>query len=255
MQAKRERPAADPQGSAPPPKELQREFWDGWNAAHRLKDPDVYMSRQRDVACALAARMPRGRILEVGCGTGWLCGALAPFGDVTGIDLSPASIAQAKARYPGLTFIEGDIESIELDAFDFVVSADVISHVADQQRFVERIAKWTRPGGTFLLMTQNPFVWRRSSYLAPQAAGQIRNWPSLHRVRALLAPFFTIRSTTSIVPGGDRGILRALNGRVGGGMVRKLLGEANVTALYERAFIGREMVIVAERRTTPDRVV
>ena len=43
--------------------------------------------------------------------------------------------------------------------FDLVVSADVISHVGDQQAFVDRVTALLRPGGTFLLMTQNGPVW------------------------------------------------------------------------------------------------
>jgi 2-polyprenyl-3-methyl-5-hydroxy-6-metoxy-1,4-benzoquinol methylase len=126
--------------------------------------------------------------------------------------------------------------------------SSVISHVADQRRFVERVAGWVRPGGAFLLMTQNAFVWSRSSYLSPPGAGQIRDWPSLRRLRGLLAPWFTIRHVSTIVPGGDRGILRVANHRLVKGLLRRMFGGDLTTRLYERGFVGRELVLVAERK-------
>ncbi len=234
-----------------PPKDLQREFWDGWNATFRLKTPDEFMERQRAVAMAWAAKLGAGTILEVGCGTGWLCDALSRYGKVTGIDLSPASIREARARFSGITFLEGDFQHMDLPPHDLVVSADVIAHVENQLRFVEKVATWTRPGGTFVLMTQNPFVWSRSSYLMPQGRGQIRNWPPLDRLRRMLGPWFSIQLVSSIVPGGDLGILRYVNHRIVAGGLRRLLGRRLTTSLYERALLGRELVVVSKRRVVP----
>ncbi len=233
-----------------PDKELQRQFWNQWNAGYRLAE-DPYMERQREVALEWVRRVRPGvsRILEVGCGTGWLCAALREHGSVTGIDLSPASIAEARRRYPGIAFADGDFEEMALEpGYDFIVSVDVLSHVADQQRFIDRIAALLRPGGLFVLMTQNPFVWRRSSDLAPQAPGQIRNWPSLGRVRELLRPGFLIRDVTSVVPHGDRGLLRITNSGWLTLWARRLLGRNLSRALFERLMLGMDFVVVSQRR-------
>ena len=51
-----------------------------------------------NMAVALALP-PRARILDVGCGSGWLCEYFARFGyDVTGIDISPDLIEMARER-------------------------------------------------------------------------------------------------------------------------------------------------------------
>lgn len=231
-----------------PSADKQRDFWDAWNKTHRLKPPDAFMARQREVAVQWATHTRPLSILEVGCGTGWLCDSLRQYGGVTGIDLSPASIEEARGRFPGIRFFQGDFECMEFDAHDFVISADVIAHVVDQERFVQKVAKWTRPGGTFVLMTQNPFVWNRSSYLMPQGEGQIRAWPSLRRVACLLRPWFRIRHVSSIVPGGDMGVLRLANSKLVTGGLRRLIGPRLATELYEGALIGRELVVVSTRR-------
>lgn len=232
---------------------LQRAFCDRWNIEHRAGDLDGFMARQLEQAVSALDRMGGVdqplRVLEVGCGTGWLSGALSTRAEVTGVDLSDAAIQVARARHPNVRFLSGDFSSLQLPAgFDLVIRADVIAHVPDQQEFVHRIAELLRPGGLFLLMTQNGFVWRRSSYLAPQQPGQIRNWPSLAAVRELLNGSFEVIRVGSIAPGGDQGVLRILNARELHGLARRLRFGAAWTQVLERARVGRELVVLARRR-------
>lgn len=59
-----------------------------------------------DEVAELAGEAP---VLEVGCGPGHIAGYLAEAGaQVTGIDLAPAMIAQARERYPEVTFSVGN---------------------------------------------------------------------------------------------------------------------------------------------------
>ena len=48
------------------------------------------------------------RVLEVGCGTGWLTEVLCDLGSVTAIDLSPRAIEIAQARGTDAKMIAGD---------------------------------------------------------------------------------------------------------------------------------------------------
>jgi 2-polyprenyl-3-methyl-5-hydroxy-6-metoxy-1,4-benzoquinol methylase len=227
-------------------------FWNHWNQEFRGAEIDWFMARQRDLAVEVAAaeQLRDARILDVGCGTGWLGHALLRFGTVTGTDLSPSSIERGRTAFPGVDLRCGDFLDVPLDGpFDLVVSADVISHVYDQARFVARIAELLRPGGVFVLMTQNAFVWNRSSRLRPVGRGQIRNWPSLRRVRALLEREFRIERITSLVPGGDRGVLIWVDNRFVLGAMRRLLpGRGTWVRWLEAARLGRELVYVARRR-------
>jgi SAM-dependent methyltransferase len=72
------------------------------------------------------AMVPRGaRILDAGCGTGRVGGHLAAAGhDVTGVDLDPELITEARSQHPGATWQVGDLSELDLPArFDVVVCA------------------------------------------------------------------------------------------------------------------------------------
>jgi SAM-dependent methyltransferase len=229
----------------------QREFWNKWNREWRFRERDPFMQRQCEVALevAKAAGLDSARILDVGCGTGWLGNSLAQFGEVTGTDLSAAAIEEGRRRHPGVKLVSGDFLTVDLQGpFDFVVSADALAHFYDREAFFRRVAALTRPGGTFLLMTQNRFVWERRSKMARVEHGQIQRWSSLRELRRLLAVGFTIQRESSIVPGGDRGLIWWVENRYVRGILGRTIGWQRWDSMLEAAKLGRELVIVAKRR-------
>lgn len=64
-------------------------------------------------------------VLDAGCGTGRVAREIARRGaEVVGVDLDPDMLATARRRAPQLTWIEGDLASIDLGrAFDVVIAA------------------------------------------------------------------------------------------------------------------------------------
>ena len=68
------------------------------------------------------------RLLDVGCGTGLLLARLvgrSPFGELTGVDLSPGMVAQARRRLPGsVRLLVGDAGALPFPpgSFDVVGS-------------------------------------------------------------------------------------------------------------------------------------
>jgi SAM-dependent methyltransferase len=97
---------------------------------------------------------PRARVLSLGCGIGDTELLLAPkVGEVTGVDLSPSAIRQARAdaQRLGLTnarFIEGtDAEG----RYDAVIAIFFLHHLPDAQlaALPARLREWLTPGGTF----------------------------------------------------------------------------------------------------------
>jgi SAM-dependent methyltransferase len=78
---------------------------------------------------------PGKRVLELGCGRGSLLAALQPSHGV-GVDFGAATIARARALYPDLQFVLGDVEDPATLAgiegpFDYVVIADTIGMFED----------------------------------------------------------------------------------------------------------------------------
>jgi SAM-dependent methyltransferase len=74
----------------------------------------------------------RPSLLDIPCGDGFWTSVMARLGfDAQGIDLSPEGVAQAKARYPKLTFHQGNAEEalpVPDRSFDVVFSR-AISHL------------------------------------------------------------------------------------------------------------------------------
>jgi 2-polyprenyl-3-methyl-5-hydroxy-6-metoxy-1,4-benzoquinol methylase len=95
---------------------------------------------------------PGVRLLEVGCGPERLAAAVCGLGaDVVASDAAETMVSAASApgflavcaALPHLAFCEG--------AFDAVVGASVVNHVADPRAAVAELARVTRTGGTISL--------------------------------------------------------------------------------------------------------
>ena len=77
------------------------------------------------------ARRPARTLLNIGCGGGKNVFNLKERFRVTGVDLSPAMLAQAADLNPESTFVLGDMRTCRLGTtFDAVLMDDAISHMA-----------------------------------------------------------------------------------------------------------------------------
>jgi ubiquinone/menaquinone biosynthesis C-methylase UbiE len=99
-------------------------------------------------------------VLDVGCGTGPMLGAIAEAvtrcGRVVGIDGSEAMIAEARRRHSGDPTIElrvGDAHALELEdaSFDVALSVRVLLHLEDPRRALREMIRVVRPGGRVLV--------------------------------------------------------------------------------------------------------
>ena len=96
-----------------------------------------------------------GRVLDVGCATGFFLAQAQERGwQVQGLDVSHFAIEYAKNRF-GFDVQRGSL--LELDyppnSYDLITMWDVIEHVPDPKRYVQRIAELLKPGGVFALAT------------------------------------------------------------------------------------------------------
>lgn len=129
-----------------------------------------------DRTAALAMRCAPGarRVLDVGCGTGYLLRGLAsrlPGAEsLEGIDPAPAMIeaARAAATDGRLSFAEGVAERLpgDDDSFDLVVITTSFDHWRDQRAGLRQCARVLRPGGTLVLCDLF------SPWLAPTLVGR-----------------------------------------------------------------------------------
>jgi ubiquinone/menaquinone biosynthesis C-methylase UbiE len=113
----------------------------------------------RTAGLALACVPAPRRILDIGCGTGYLLGVLAARAtqaeSLAGIDAAPEMIevARGAATDGRLRFVVGAAERLPWPdaAFDLVVSTTSFDHWADQQRGLAECARVLAPGGCLVL--------------------------------------------------------------------------------------------------------
>ncbi len=173
---------------------------EGWlgQLHHRIAD--------RTADLALTCMPAPSRILDVGCGTGYLLGRLAaraPQAEaLDGIDAAPAMIevARGAAADDRLSFVAGTAERLPWPAgsFDLVVSTTSFDHWADQRTGLAQCAKVLAPGGcivladlfsVLLLPTQlagrrgKARTKRRATQLVTEAGLHSPNW---HRLYAII---------------------------------------------------------------------
>jgi ubiquinone/menaquinone biosynthesis C-methylase UbiE len=97
-------------------------------------------------------------ILDAGCGTGealcWLSEAAGSECVLTGIDLSTAHVAAARARAPrNARVLQADLTSLPFDGrtLDLIWCANTINHVHEPVRTLQAQAAWLRAGGRIAL--------------------------------------------------------------------------------------------------------
>ncbi|MFI9845463.1 class I SAM-dependent methyltransferase [Nonomuraea sp. NPDC051941] len=115
---------------------------------------------------ATAARPRAGdRVLDVGCGTGYLSRILAPVvtpgGHVTGVDPSPAMIDYAtRHASANCTYVEGEGQDLPFPdgSFDLVVSSFAVHHIPAGARpeALRQMFRVLRPGGRLLIAEFRP---------------------------------------------------------------------------------------------------
>jgi trans-aconitate methyltransferase len=92
------------------------------------------------------------RILDLGCGTGYLTDKIASTGAVVvGLDNSPEMIARARVNYPSLQFTVGNGADFHLDApFDAVFSNAALHWIHEPEAVVRCVYVALKPGGRFV---------------------------------------------------------------------------------------------------------
>jgi SAM-dependent methyltransferase len=119
----------------------------------------------------------RGPVLDVGCGAGRHLAALAELGvEATGVELSPAAAALARAR--GGEVIEGSIFEVTLGGgWDGALLLDGnIGIGGEPGRLLARLAALLRPGGRLLVELEPPAARTRRLRLRLESAGEVSEW-------------------------------------------------------------------------------
>lgn len=245
--------------------EIQKQYYD-----QRWTREEFANSLQASRCSAIVGGLARldlqkPRMLDLGCGTGWLSAILSQFGPTVGVDLSDHAVREASNRCSGAEFFAANIldwtEGRRLGTFDVVVSQEVIEHVPEPMKYLEVAASFLRHGGFLVLTTPNACTF------AAMSEEWQKSW-SDQPLETLLTPkqltdmvraLFTVVEATTIIPGfGQNGVHRMASSHKLG-RVLDLIGLRRVfEALCLRVGSGLHTFVLAKKkpseRNSPPRV-
>ena len=125
---------------------------------------------------------PRGRVLDVGCGTGVLASRLLELGyEVVGIDPSEGMLRVLRRRAPEARAVQGSGTDLPFEdgEFDTAVSVATMHHIAGPaavRSTLREMARVVRPGGSVVVWDHNPAnpYWPLLMRRVPQDRGDER---------------------------------------------------------------------------------
>jgi SAM-dependent methyltransferase len=135
-------------------------------AVHSIWRPDTVLTGgEWDMFLAVPPLLgrPLRRVAILGNAGGTTARALGVFyprARVDGIELDP--VAAEEARSVCGVVLVGDLESVQLDlepGYDLVLMADVVEHLREPVRALEKVKPLIRPGGHLLVSTPNIANW------------------------------------------------------------------------------------------------
>jgi 2-polyprenyl-6-hydroxyphenyl methylase/3-demethylubiquinone-9 3-methyltransferase len=124
------------------------------NNLNGLSDPNHLNHQETNT------RVEKAKILDVGCGGGFLSNPLAQAGhQVTGVDVSTESLEVAK-RYDttqSVHYLNADAYQLPFadHEFDIVCAMDFLEHVEDPGKAIQEMGRVLKPGGLFFFHTFN----------------------------------------------------------------------------------------------------
>lgn len=119
-----------------------------------------FVGRRRLVTNLMKRVHVRGRILDLGCGTGGVLQHLGVFGDAIGLDPAPEAAKYCGRRNVPMVVGSGMDLPFADASFDAVLALDVIEHVPDDVALLREAQRILRPGGVLVVTVPAlPWLW------------------------------------------------------------------------------------------------
>jgi len=107
---------------------------------------------------------PFARLLEVGCGTGYVLEGVSrawPDAELHGSEYFEEGLEHARKRIARARFRQMDATRLdEVEQYDIIGAFDVIEHIEEDETVLHNLARAIRPGGSLLLtVPQHQWLW------------------------------------------------------------------------------------------------
>ncbi len=112
--------------------------------------------RRLQMILGAAGERLKGRVLENGCGVGLYAQHLTPHaGMVVGLEFDPARAQEARRHSTQTLCAAGEGLPFPGEAFDVILSHEVLEHVQDDRQAVREMVRVLRPGGRLVIFAPN----------------------------------------------------------------------------------------------------
>lgn len=150
------------------------------------------------------------RILDVGCGRGWLTRLASNYGQCDGVEPAKEVVEHARSFFPDLHFTVGHAADVirepTFQSYDIVITSEVIEHVLEKEQFVSDVKRCLKPGGYVILTTPRAeLFWL---------------WKHLYRVNQPIEDWMTERALRSLFE--QQGFCALSHDRLSDGFARTL---------------------------------
>jgi len=175
-----------------PETEETRDFWNRVAADWQIQvgdegDRNRFLNSD-PVLWAFAGDVAGRKVLDAGCGTGYLSRQLAARGAlVTGVDLSERMIAIAQAQSPEIPFRVdscSELGTIEDAHFDLLVSNYVLMDLQDLEAAARAFYRVLKSGGVAVVVFSHPCFPQGGAATMKRGAGIAYRWKSSYFERA-----------------------------------------------------------------------
>jgi SAM-dependent methyltransferase len=137
-----------------------------YESLRAMEDGHFWFSTRNEMITWLVRRFAREakRVLEIGCGTGYVLFALRkalPTARLAGSELHSRGLVHARHRHRGVELLQMDARKSGLsDSLDLVGAFDVLEHIPDDEAVLREIHRMLKPGGVLIAtVPQHPWLW------------------------------------------------------------------------------------------------
>jgi ubiquinone/menaquinone biosynthesis C-methylase UbiE len=177
--------------------------YDNWHQSMALTEADqvtpLYPWHQ--TLLKLLPNLDGRNVLEVGCGRGdfaRLLGQKYLATKIVATDFSHSAIEAAQSKLPeipNVSFCVADAQNLPFDdaCFDVVISCECLEHVESPLRMMSSVARCLKPGGSFIITTENYFNGMILAWIKSWLSGQPFNSGSGVQPRENFFLFWRVR--------------------------------------------------------------
>jgi ubiquinone/menaquinone biosynthesis C-methylase UbiE len=112
----------------------------------------------------LRSDAPGGKLIDIGCGTGFIIHLAADlFDEIHGVDITPAMMAQVRTEIGDITLHTAPAEKLPFGpaSFDAATAYSFIDHLADPAAVLAEVARVLKPDGVFYAdLVPNRMFWQ-----------------------------------------------------------------------------------------------